>query len=353
MGFRWRPSRDEPEQPAPEEITITLDGLTSAQLRLRASTKRYGEEHPESIKAMQQVAHHLSQDPRRLQDAAELLKYVAQLTYQNLGPDDPATLTAVYQAGDMQCAVGNLELAEEMLRDAVAGQERVLGRDHSDTLTTAQALGVVLTGLGRPAEAQALHQDVSERRARALGSKHKDTLISRNKTADALRSSGRFEEAAAMFRELVDDADHAYGAGSKEAVISRNNLAATVFQLGRAEEAAALFRAVLAATADNPEQEDLAAATRNNLATVLFQLEEYREAGQLLRDSVTERVRMLGPDHPDTIQSVANLARVLAVDGNRAEAARLTRRCLSHYERRLPSSHPRITELRDFLDKLS
>jgi tetratricopeptide (TPR) repeat protein len=353
MGFLRRRGRKKQEQPVHEEITITLDELTSASLRMQATIKRHGEEHPESVKAMQQVAYHLSHDPRRHQDAAELLHHVARLTYQNLGPDHPDTLTAVYEAGDMQCAVGNLELAEEMLRNALAGRERVLGRDHPDTLTVAQALGVVLTNLRRPAEALALHEDVSERRARALGTGHKDTMISCGKTADALRSAGRFEEAAVLFRELVHDADRAFGVNSKEAAKARNNLAATEFQLGHAEEAAELFRAVLAATADKPDQKDVATGARNNLATVLFGLEEYQEAGELLRDNVVECERMFGPDHPNTAQSVANLARVLAVGGNRAEAARLTRRCLSHYESRLPPSHPRIAELRGFLDELS
>jgi tetratricopeptide (TPR) repeat protein len=178
-------------------------------------------------------------------------------------------------------------------------------------------------------------------------------MISCGKTADALRSAGRFEEAAVLFRELVHDADRAFGVNSKEAAKARNNLAATEFQLGHAEEAAELFRAVLAATADKPDQKDVATGARNNLATVLFGLEEYQEAGELLRDNVVECERMFGPDHPNTAQSVANLARVLAVGGNRAEAARLTRRCLSHYESRLPPSHPRIAELRGFLDELS
>lgn len=352
MAFRRR-GRRKKEQPVHMEITIEPDGLESASLWMEAMIQRHGEDHPESIEAMRAVAHHLSHEPQRHKDAAELLLYVVRLTNANLGPDHPDTLTAMYEAGDMQCAVGNLEVAEEMLREALAGRERLLGRDHPDTLTVAHALGIVLTNLGRPAEALALHEDVTERRARTLGADDEDTMISRHNTADTLRANGRFEEAAALFRELIDDTDRAFGATSKRAATVRNNLAATEFQLGHAEEAAELFRAVLDAVADKPDEKDFAAGVRSNLATVLFGLEEYQEAGELLRDSVAEREHLLGADHPDTIQSVANLARVLAVEGNRAEAARLTRRCLSHYERRLPPSHPRITELQAFLDELA
>jgi len=353
MAFFRRRNRADHTQPVSQRIEITLDGLMSARMRLGVAIQRYGEEHPESVDAMQEVAHYLLQDPRNHQEAAELLHYVAQLTYTNFGPDHPDTLTALYQAGDTLSAVGNVELAEDMLRRALSGQERALGRDHPETLATAQALGAALTELGRSAEAQALHEDVTERRTRALGGGHQETMISRNRTADALRAAGRFEEAAVLFRELVRAADDAYGAGSDEAAIARNNLAATEFQLGHAEEAAELFRAVLATVADKPGQESFAAVMRNNLATVLFELEEYHEADGLLRHSVAECERIHGPDHPDTIRSVANLARLLAVDGNRAEAARLTRRCLSHYEDRLPPSHPRIAELRAFLVELS
>jgi tetratricopeptide (TPR) repeat protein len=353
MAFLRRRKPAEREESVPEEITITLDGLTSAKLRLGAMVERHGEDHPETIKAMQTVANHLSHDPQHHPDAAELLQYIAELLYRRLGPDHPDLLAALYQAGDMQCGVGNLELAEQMLRHALTGQERVLGRDHPDTLTTAQALGITLTRLDRPAEAQALHEDVSERRTRAFGAAHEDTLISRGNAADALRSAGRFEEAADLYRAVLRDTVSAFGTGSRKAAISRNNLAATVFQLGRPEEAANLFREVLAAVGDEPDQKDFASGVRNNLATVLYGLEEYGEAGELLRHSVAECEAVFGADHPDTIRSVDNLARVLAVEGNRAEATRLARRCLAHYERRLPPSHPKIADLRNFMDELS
>ncbi len=333
MGFLRRRRRD--ESPAHDEITITLDAPTSAQLRYHVMVRRHGEEHPASVDALRQVAHLLTQDPQRDEEAAELLLTVARLTYLDLGPDHPDTLAAVYQAADMTAATGHLAQAEEMLRDTLPRQERVLGRDHADTLTTAQALGVVLVGLGRPAEAVALHQDVTERRTRVLGAHHDDTRISRGELADALRS-----------------ADRASGARSTHAATTRNNLASTLVQLGRLDEAAQALRAVLAMVADRPDQAALAAGVRNNLAAALFELGQYREAGSLLRDSVAERERLYGPDHPDTVASVVNLARVLAADGNRAEAARLVRRGLAHYERRLPAAHPRIAELRDVLEQL-
>ena len=62
MGFLRRRSREKKEQPVYEEITITLSGLSSAKLRLAAMIERHGEEHPESVEAMQQVAYHLSQE---------------------------------------------------------------------------------------------------------------------------------------------------------------------------------------------------------------------------------------------------------------------------------------------------
>ena len=353
MGFLRRRHRAKQEPPVYEEITITLDPLTSSSLRMQAAMERHGEQHPETIEAMRQVAYCLSATPQRQQEAAELLQHVAGLTYLSLGPDHPDTLTSMHEAGDSLFSVGNLEPAEEMLRDTLARRDRVLGRDHPDTLATAQALGSVLTSLGRPAEAQALHEDVSERRAAVSGAGRKDTITSRGMTADALRTAGRLEDAAALFRELVHDAEHEFGVNSQEATSHRNNLAATEFQLGNAETAAQMFREVLATVAHDPDQQRLTASVRNNLATVLFGLEEYHEAGELLRDSLAECERMFGPDHPDTIRSLANLAQVLAVDGKRTEAAQLTRRCLSHYATRLPASHPRIAELRSFLDELS
>ena len=60
----------------------------------------------------------------------------------------------------------------------------------------------------------------------------------------------------------------------------------------------------------------------NNLADVLISEGKYPEAEKLNRDALASRERLLGPEHADTIISMANLARLLASDGRAARSRR-------------------------------
>ena len=52
------------------------------------------------------------------------------------------------------------------------------------------------------------------------------------------------------------------------------------------------------------------------------------------------RGRMLGPDHPDTLASMNNLAVAYHEAGRRSEAVKLFEKTLAAYERLLGSDHP-------------
>jgi tetratricopeptide (TPR) repeat protein len=68
---------------------------------------------------------------------------------------------------------------------------------------------------------------------------------------------------------------------------------------------------------------------------------EHAAAEQLFRECLTERQRVLGPEHIDTLAAMNNLANLLHVRGNNAEAEMLHRQALEARERTL-GSHIRI-----------
>ena len=77
----------------------------------------------------------------------------------------------------------------------------------------------------------------------------------------------------------------------------------------------------------------------SNLASVLQLTGVYGEAEPLVRRGLAGRDRVLGPEHPDTLMSVNNLARLLTRTGAYGEAEPLVRRALASCERVLGLEH--------------
>ncbi|MGA8103315.1 MAG: tetratricopeptide repeat protein, partial [Candidatus Acidiferrales bacterium] len=78
----------------------------------------------------------------------------------------------------------------------------------------------------------------------------------------------------------------------------------------------------------------------NSLANTLFREGHYVEAEKMYRETLDIRRRVLGPEHPDTLKSMNNLANVLNDEGHSAEAEKLDRETLDIQRRVLGPEHP-------------
>ena len=118
--------------------------------------------------------------------------------------------------------------------------------------------------------------------------------------------------------------------------------AATCMQnLGDYAGADSLFRRALEARERvlGPEHPDTLNSV-NNLASLLLRKGDYAGADPLVRRALEARERVLGPEHPDTLSSVDNLAVLLSSKGDYAGADPLVRRALEARERVLGPEHP-------------
>jgi tetratricopeptide (TPR) repeat protein len=78
----------------------------------------------------------------------------------------------------------------------------------------------------------------------------------------------------------------------------------------------------------------------NCMGTFFFGKGQYAESESLLRRALEGRERALGPEHPDTLTSVNNLAVLLNSKGDLAAAEPMYRRALEAQERVLGPEHP-------------
>jgi tetratricopeptide (TPR) repeat protein len=88
-----------------------------------------------------------------------------------------------------------------------------------------------------------------------------------------------------------------------------------------------------------PEHPDTVASV-NNLAVLLNSQGDYAAAEPLSRRALEARERVLGPEHPDILNSVNNLAYLLYRKGDYTAAEPLYRRALEARERVLGPDHP-------------
>ncbi|MFI6138861.1 tetratricopeptide repeat protein, partial [Streptomyces griseus] len=73
------------------------------------------------------------------------------------------------------------------------------------------------------------------------------------------------------------------------------------------------------------------------------------QAADLHRQNLTDYERVLGPDHPHTLNSRNNLANALSRLGEHQQAADLHRQNLTDYERVLGPDHPHTLNSRNNL----
>ena len=111
--------------------------------------------------------------------------------------------------------------------------------------------------------------------------------------------------------------------------------------LGRHAEAEALYGRALAIheKALGPEHPDTADSL-NSLALAFFDLGRYAEAEPLLRRSLAIREKAFGPEHAEAATALANLGLIYGFQGRYTEAEPLYRRAVTISEKALGPEHP-------------
>ncbi|KIW14961.1 hypothetical protein PV08_07748 [Exophiala spinifera] len=240
---------------------------------------------------------------------------------------------------------GRHDEAEEIYREIVSKTEKILGPERPETLSSLNDLAVSLTSLGNYEEAEAIVHKILSVKKTGGGRQHQDTLIVEFNVAQLVAQQGRYAEAEKLYRELLASpvklqrSDHEPGAMTELAVILHHQ--------GKYTEAEELLREAWPLRAkvlgkDHPST----VQTMNNLAASLFEQGKYGEAEKLIREVLTLRGKVLGEGHRDTIKSMNDLGCVLARSSRFEEATVLFERAVSGAELVLGSDHPHTISYR-------
>jgi tetratricopeptide (TPR) repeat protein len=279
------------------------------------------------------------------------LARVTEILRRHRGEEHPDTLKA---RGDLLRELqeqGKEAQAEQMYAELLAAMQRVLPEDDPCLLAVMSNRANALGDLGRYAEAEQLHRQALDIRRRGLGEEHPDTLDSMNNLATVMEMQGKFAEAEQLHRQALDGRRRILGEEHPETLDSMNNLAivlgrqgtlATVTEMqGKFAEAEQLHRQALDIKRRVLGEEHPATLDSvNNLAIVVTMQGQFAEAEQLHRQALAIRQRILGKEHPRTLDSASNLAVVLERQRKYAEAESLNTQVLEVRRRVLGEDHP-------------
>ncbi|KAI7205155.1 hypothetical protein KC365_g17711, partial [Hortaea werneckii] len=121
------------------------------------------------------------------------------------------TLSVFDYYGTVLSHHGKYEAAEDKIRQALRGRERVLGNEHPDTLSSVNSLALVLADQGKYEAAEDKIRQALRGRERVLGNEHPDTLSSVNSLALVLADQGKYEAAEDKIRQALRGRERVLG----------------------------------------------------------------------------------------------------------------------------------------------
>ncbi|HRF06966.1 FxSxx-COOH system tetratricopeptide repeat protein, partial [Accumulibacter sp.] len=307
---------------------------------LALSRDAYGEEHPDTLTAMNNLAGTLRAQGD-LAGARALQEQALAVSRRVLGEEHPATLTSMNNLAGTLRAQGDLAGARALQEQALAVRRRVLGEEHPDTLISMNNLAETLRAQGDLAGARALHEQALAVCRRVLGEEHPDTLTSMNNLAGTLRAQGDLAGARALQEQALAVCRRVLGEEHPATLTSMNNLAGTLRAQGDLAGARALEEQVLAVSRRvQGEEHPDTLTSMNNLAVTLRAQGDLAGARALHEQELAVCRRVLGEEHPDTLTSMNNLAGTLRAQGDLAGARALEEQALAVCRRVLGEEHP-------------
>ncbi len=252
-----------------------------------------------------------------------------------------ATLNA---SGLAQMARGDYEQAARDFQHALNLRVAAYG---SNSAVVAECLNnIALTCLHRGQFAAALEplQHALALRAAVTNADPRLLANTLNNLASAYGRLGRYADAEPLFLRALELREQTATGTTMQIAESLNNLASVYHVQGKYAEAEPLYLRALQILQDTlGTNHAIVGAALNNLGTVCRYQHKWPAAEQYYTQALAVRRAALG-EHPDTAQSLDNLARLYTATGQLSNAAPLLAAALAMRMQTLGSNHPDVAE---------
>jgi eukaryotic-like serine/threonine-protein kinase len=318
-----------------------LDRAIEPQIRaLALSRSAMGEEHPETLAALNSMASLLAHQGK-FAEAEKMHRETLMTRRRVLGDDAPATLESMSNLGVTLKEQGKLSEAEQYCRESLEKRRRLLGPRDRNALTSMSNMALLQVAQGKLAEAESYLREVLEIRRADLGDEHRDTLGSLNNLGTLLKLEGKLAEAEPYVREAVASGRRTLGDDHPQTLTSLNNLGSLLHSRGAFAEAEECYRESLERRRrilgdDHPDT----LLAINNLGGLFREQGKLAEAESYLRDSLEKHRRIFGEDHPRTLTMLNNFGALLQLQGKLPQAELCFRESAEKQRRLFGEDHP-------------
>jgi tetratricopeptide (TPR) repeat protein len=248
----------------------------------------------------------------------------AQAVVTRIGGEPALAATLDTYRGRILLILGKYDEALAILR-AVADARRALDPRHPEVASAEIDVADALQKLGRPAEALPHYQAALALRRELFGADH--VLVARAvySLGNGYVELGDYDRALASYQAALDAYQATFGPNHAMLAAALNNLGYANNLAGRPAAAVPLLERGLAIVAATDRDPINRALLEGNLGDALRRLGRLDQAEALLERSLVSFRAAYGPDNPQVIWSVTDLAELRVARGDRAGAVALLR----------------------------
>ncbi len=242
-------------------------------------------------------------------------------------------------------AAGREPTIRETLDEAVHWVELALSDDPASAAAIRNTVGNSYRALGEYELAEAQLVEALRLRREAFGDRHVETARSLNSLGNLELARGNFGDAAVHFANALEIREESGGASALEIAQTMYNMARVELASGDPEAAAGLFELAgdLRGKALGSAHADVA-MTVYQRARCMAALSRFNEALALDERALEMRRAALHPEHPDLQRSWLAVGDDYLTLDQPARAAEVVSACLRVRQRSLPAGHWRIGE---------
>ena len=319
--------------------------LPDAEARLDENRRKLGDDHPNTWKAMFDLARAYVEMGDN-HSAGPILETVVPALQRILGAADPDTIWAMSIYGSVLMRLGQPDLAVALSRDTLLVLVRQYGDNDFRTVRALSNLVIGLKELGEHEEVGQLQERIVAALRRLHRADHPETMDALSQLARTKYLLGDWRAVVDVERQVVAGRTRTLGKDAHSTLDSKQNLAdalahAQPWGETGAEALAIVDDVVLARTVGFGETDRKTLFSVLMKVDILLKIGRADEAAALSRPVLEMHDRVLGREDPQTIEALLRYVQALEMSGQGAEELpQLADRLVRSRQKLLGETHP-------------
>jgi len=310
----------------------------------RIQSEQLGRENPETLSTMEALAG-VYWRQARYDKAEELFNKTVEGRKKILGPEDPNTLYSMNGLAVLYFSQGRYREANSLYEDMLEISSTVLGEEDVTTILFRGNLATVYRFLGLYQQSENMYLKAIEQAQRVFGDEHPDTLYSINGLGMLYLAEGRYTEAEGKLLEAYEYECIVLGREHTETLNSMNGLGMVYIAQGRYDDANDILNdAYNLSRSALSEGHPTTLTTMNCLAILYKEVGRNNESESMFLVTLEGRRYVLGDEHPDTLETMHNMAGLYIATGRYDDAEKLLIETIESRSRVLGERHPNTLE---------